>query len=162
MADFENRELGWDDSIEHDSTFVLVPEGDYQFTVTKFERGRHNGSDKLPPCNKAIITMQITNGVDSTEIVENLFLHTKTEGILCSFFTAIGQRKHGEQLKPRWNEVIGSTGTCKIRIDKWKGNDGREYQSNKVAAYYEKGKQITMKAPVSPQIPQTAYKPGAF
>ena len=33
MAEINNtgRELGWDDIIEHDSTFVVLPEGDYPF-----------------------------------------------------------------------------------------------------------------------------------
>ena len=52
------RELDWDDSIEKDSDYVLLPEGDYEFVVESVERARHPGSDKIPPCNKAIV---ITN-----------------------------------------------------------------------------------------------------
>lgn len=33
------RELNWDDEIEKDGNeFVLLPEGDYDFTVESFER----------------------------------------------------------------------------------------------------------------------------
>ena len=42
----QGNALGWDDDFEaQESTFVLLPEGDYWFEITKLERGRHNGSD---------------------------------------------------------------------------------------------------------------------
>ena len=47
------------DEIENDNEFQILPDGDYNFTVTGFERGRHQGSAKLPPCNKAIITLKM-------------------------------------------------------------------------------------------------------
>ena len=58
MSEME-RELDWNDEIEKDSDFTLLPEGDYDFTVESFERGRHPGSDKLPACNKAILKLRI-------------------------------------------------------------------------------------------------------
>ena len=58
----EEREFGWDDEIENDNEFQILPDGDYNFTVTGFERGRHQGSAKLPPCNKAIITLNVADG----------------------------------------------------------------------------------------------------
>ena len=47
MSEFE-KELGWDDVIEKESDFTLLPAGDYDFTITGFERARHEGSEKLP------------------------------------------------------------------------------------------------------------------
>lgn len=45
-----NEAMGWDDSIENEGQeFVLLDEGDYQFTVEKMERGQFNGSAKLSP-----------------------------------------------------------------------------------------------------------------
>lgn len=48
MAEINNtgRELDWNDTIEHDD-IRRAPAGDYPFIVTGFERGRHNGSEKL-------------------------------------------------------------------------------------------------------------------
>ena len=158
---YTDHELSWDDSISRESSFELLPEGDYNFRVLKFERGRHPGSDKLPPCNKAILTVEVTDGVHTGTLETNLFLHTKTEGILCAFFAAIGQRRHGENLVPRWNEVMGSAGCCKVGVRSWKGNDGQERQSNEIRTWYEKGKQIELKQP-APPIQQAAYTPGAF
>lgn len=42
------REFGWDDEIvkEGGEGFTLLPPGDYNFTVAKFERGRFAGSEK--------------------------------------------------------------------------------------------------------------------
>lgn len=155
--DLQNQEIGWDDVIQNDSEFTVVPEGDYTFTVKKFERGRHNGSDRLPPCNKAILTIEVSNGHDKTTLTHNLFLHRKTEGMLCAFFTAIGQRKHGEQLVPRWNQVMGSTGTCKVVVEEWTGNDNVKRQSNRIAKFYEKPA-----APAQPTTQQQSFTPGQF
>ena len=32
----EEREFGWDDEIENDNEFQILPDGDYNFTVTGF------------------------------------------------------------------------------------------------------------------------------
>lgn len=43
-------EYGWEDEIVNEGgDFVLLPEGDYDFTVAKYERARHEGSAKVPP-----------------------------------------------------------------------------------------------------------------
>ncbi len=135
--DITDRELGWDDSIEKDSEFTLLPAGDYDFEVTDFERARHPGSDKLPPCNKAVVSIHIEGAEGDTTIKHQLFLHSKTEGMLCAFFTAIGQRQKGEKITMNWNNVIGSRGRCKIYVDKWTNDKGEEFESNKIKKFYE-------------------------
>lgn len=134
MSEVEERELGWDDPIENDGPeFVLLPEGDYDFEVIEFERGRHNGSEKLPPCNKATVHIKIVSKEgETTTIRHNLFLHTKTEGMLCAFFTGIGQRKKGEKVTMNWNKVVGSRGRCKVGI---KTYEGKQY--NEIKKFYE-------------------------
>lgn len=134
----EGRELGWDDSISNDeSEFQPLPEGDYTFTVTKFERGRSTGKGKLPACNMAILTLQIEGGGRTVTVTEKLVLHSSLEWKLSSFFRSIGQKKHGERLCPRWNEVVGSKGRCRVYIDKYVGNDGKEHQNNKIDKYLD-------------------------
>ena len=140
MSETMEREFGWDDAIENDGAdFEIFPEGDYDFEVTGFERARHNGSEKLPPCNKAVLSIKIS-GIDgkSTTIKHNLFLHSKTEGMLCAFFTAIGQRKKGEKINMNWNVVIGSKGRCKVKVRNWTSNNGNAMQSNEIAKFYER------------------------
>lgn len=139
MADNTGRELDWEDSIEKESDFILLPAGDYDFTVTGFERGRHGGSAKLPPCNKAVITLEIVDAEGSrVTLTHNLFLHTITEGMLSAFFGSIGQKKKGEPLSMNWSAVPGSTGRCKIAVRDWKNDDGEDRQSNDIKKFYPK------------------------
>lgn len=148
------EELDWDSEISRDFEFVLLPEGEYNFKVVKFERAIHNGSEKLPRCNKAVLTLEITSDDASqkTKIEHNLFVHRKCEGMLCEFFAAIGHRKHGEAMKMNWAAVPGSTGRCKVYVDNWKNKNGEPMQSNKIKKFLEPKQQ-----PIS-----SGFTPGRF
>lgn len=155
MSEAIERELGWDDEIEKDSAeYETLPEGDYDFEVVGFERARYNGSSKLPACNKAIISIEIRSATSAGFIKHNLFLHSKTEGLLSAFFTAIGQKKKGEPLKMDWSSVIGATGRCKVGIHTWDRDDGTKGTSNEIKKFYEKKES----QPASP----AAFVPGKF
>ncbi len=134
------RELDWDDTIEKDySEFVPLPEGDYSFTVEDFERGRHNGSEKLPPCNKAVLKIRIENEEREVVLTHNLFLHTNMEGRLSEFFSAIGQKKKGERLRMNWNQVTGATGRLKLGIrTRVSEKDGKTRKYNEIKRFYPK------------------------
>jgi hypothetical protein len=154
MSNQVDRELGWDDQIENDgSDFIILPGGDYDFEVIAFERARHNGSDKLPACNKAVVHVKIEAPEGTTTLKNNLFLHTKTEGLLCQFFTSIGQRKHGEKLQMNWNKVVGSKGRCKLIIRDWKKDDGTPMQSNEIKKFLE---------PAASEANKPGFEPGRF
>lgn len=162
MADFE-RELDWDSEIEKESDFILLPEGDYDFTVTGFERARHSGSDKLPPCNKAIVSLTVNSPEGTAVIKHNLFLHSKCEGLLSNFFCAIGQKKHGEKLKMNWNAIIGKKGRCKISIRNWTDKEGATRQSNEVKRFYDppqNTEQVNINT--SNAAPSGVFTPGQF
>lgn len=118
----QNKALNWDDEIVQESTFTLLPEGEYDYKVVNFERAWYEGSDKIPPCNKAIITIKVETPQGDAELKENLFLTTKTEGLLSAFFGSIGQKKKGEPLRMNWGKVIGSTGRAKIGTREYNGN----------------------------------------
>ena len=146
------RELNWDDEILEESSFSILPEGDYEFTVKGFKRGRYSGGAKLPACNKAELEIEVDDGKGNKGIVfHNLFLHTKCEGLLSAFFIAIGLKKHGEPLRMNWNAVNGAKGKCKIGIRKWTGNDVREKQNNQITKFYEPSER-----------PKTNFKAGTF
>lgn len=137
MSQEIERELGWDDEIEKDGLdFVLLPEGDYDFTVKKFERGRFQGSAKLPACNQAKLELTIHSPEygDQT-IFHNLYLHTITEGLLSAFFSSIDQKKKGERLRMNWNAVIGARGRCQIEHNKYMSK-GEERVNNQVKKFY--------------------------
>lgn len=139
MAEAIGRELNWDDEIENESGgWVLLPEGEYDFVVEKFERGRHEGSAKLPPCNKAILTL----GMDSPDgrhasVTCNLFMYSTQEWKLCQFFTCIGARKRGEKTRPNWGIVQGARGRCKVKVHDYVKKNGDPGQSNEIDAFLE-------------------------
>lgn len=117
MSDFVNEgyELNWDSEIENEgSEFVIVDPGDYNFTVVNFERGRFQGSAKMPPCNQAKLTIRLDIPDGICDMKHNLFLHTKMEWKLCEFFTSIGQRQSGQRVAMNWNTVIGAKGKCRV------------------------------------------------
>lgn len=83
-----DREYDWNDTIQKDSEFVLLPEGLYYFTVKSYDRGRHTPNPqnpgKLPACNKATIHVLVEANEGEKELTHNLFLHSSTEGMLLS------------------------------------------------------------------------------
>lgn len=130
--------MEWDAYIEKESEFVLLPEGDYDFTVTSFEKGWFDGSAKIEACNKAILELTINApGIGSTVVKENILLSDKVEWKLCEFFRCIGQKQHGTGVKMNWNKVQGAKGRAHIVINEYTGNDGNNYKNNKVARYLD-------------------------
>ena len=159
-AQNDGRELGWNDAIEHESSFILLPAGEYDFTVKKFERARHPGSEKLPPCNKAVLTLTVHAPQGEVDLTHNLFLHTKCEGILCDFFTCIGQRGRGEKLNMDWNRVIGAGGRCKVDVRDWTARDGSVKQSNEIKRFIDSSSKAQTQNPDNGA--QAAFTAGVF
>lgn len=134
----DERELDWNDTIEKDSSdFITLPEGDYDFTVDSFDRARHNGTEKLPPCNKAVLKIRIDDPAGTVIVTHNLFLHTRTEGMLSAFFSSIGQKKKGERLRMNWALVPGARGRLRLGIRKYQ-KDGEDRTINEIKKFYPK------------------------
>lgn len=139
-----DRELGWDDEIENEGgggDFIVLPAGtEAAFEVVGFERERFTPDPskrgKLPACSKAVVELHFEGFAEGQTIKENLFLHSMTEGILCSFFTSIGQRQHGEKFKMNWGTVNGSTGRAKVSVREYE-KDGEKRTINQVKRYLE-------------------------
>ncbi len=149
------REFDWDDTIQNDSAGgALLPEGEYNFVVQEVERARHGGSGKLPPCNKAVVTLRLTDAAGNEgQLRHNLFLHSKCEGLLCAFFLAIGLRQHGEPLRMRW-DIAGLGGRCKVSQRSYTGSDGKEYKANDIERFLEPpAKPQPAAAPVQQTLP---------
>lgn len=161
----EFEELGYEGTIEDEgSGFVLLPEGDYDFTVSKITRGRHQGSEKMPACNCVTVELTVWGQEDRTTVTERLFLVKKFEWKLSQFFLSIGLKKHGEPLNMRWN-IEGMRGKCRVYVDKFQKKDGGEGQSNKIKKFYAYDENVTTLSPqANTQQPQTgsAWKAGAF
>ena len=117
MSEELGRELSWDDTITDDGKeFEPVPEGDYDFTIEKWERGRSKGEGKLPACNTAIVHFVIHDREREVTIRENYLLHTKMEWKLSELFRSVGLKKEGEPLRMNWTALPGLTGRAKVGL----------------------------------------------
>ena len=142
MSDYTNSSsqdmcLDWDSAIENDGQqFIILPEGDYVFTVTDFERGRFPGSAKIKPCNKAVLTLRVDTPDGTANVRTDLILFKSMEWKLSAFFRCIGMKKHGERLVMDWNKVVGSRGYAHFKPRTYM-KDGEERQANDVDKFYD-------------------------
>lgn len=153
------REYDWNDTIQKDAEFTLLPEGLYNFTVKSYDRGRHTPNPqnpgKLPACNKATVHIQIVANEGETELRHNLFLHSSTEGMLSAFFGAIGQKRKGEPLRMDWNAIVGKTGVCKVGVREYNGNKYNEVKGMIYAEDVDYTKVLNQQVG---QAPQASYQ----
>ena len=129
MADF--REYSWDDEIQNEDAFTLLDAGDYEFEIVKYERARHEGSDKIPPCNKAVVTFRVSE----TTLTENFLLCSTLEWKLSQLFLSVGLKRHGEPLRMNWQALPGKRGVCKVIVHKYM-KDGAEREINRIDKLY--------------------------
>lgn len=144
MTEERNEALGWDDQIANDDAGLrqLIPEGVYPFEIVDLQRAQHKQTGVIPDCPKAILKVRVFYEETSyVDLMHNLYLHTTREGLLCSFFKGIGQRKHGEKLKPDWNRVVGAKGRCKVVINEWRP-DGEIRKRNEIKAFLDPSKPV--------------------
>jgi len=138
MINDKDMLMNWDDSIETDGQeYILLSEGEYNFKVTNFERGRFNGSAKIPQCNKATITIQIEAKEGTTSVKFDLILYRTLEWRITAFFRCIGQKKHEEKLTMDWGKVIGSKGRAYIKQRSYTNLNGEEKFINDVERFID-------------------------
>ena len=140
MSEINNNNLvlEWNDSIENDGQeYILLPEGDYNFTVIDFERGRFNGSAKIPPTNKAILTVQVESKEGIATVKFDLILYRSLEFRLSGFFRSIGQKKHGEKILMNWSKVVGSKGRAHFKQRSYVNQNGEEKFVNDVDRFID-------------------------
>jgi hypothetical protein len=131
MAAKENSDtsggFGWNEAVDptnQGSDFVILPEGEAFFTVTKLERTRKEFG-KFGTINVAIISLMVTSAdVDAdtpVEVKEQIGLHRDLEWKITQFFTALGHRKHGDTGKfvPDWSKIVNESGRCVIQHRKY-------------------------------------------
>ena len=113
----EGREFSWDgDTITADGNdYILLPPGDYPFTITKFDRARSQGSDKMPPCNMAVVYFEVHSDQGDVQVRENYLLHSKFEWKLSQLFSSVGLKKKGEPCPLNFNALPGRSGRLKLK-----------------------------------------------
>ena len=132
MANSKGYAIGWDDEIidPGELEFILLTPGIYDFTVTGFERGHFDGSDKMDACSMAKLTLQCTNGVQETTVYTNLFLSSAVAFKLSKFAKSIGDMPAGsttgQKFHVDWNNIIGKHGKCRIKTRVYNGKDYNE------------------------------------
>lgn len=132
MANTKGYAIGWDDEIidPGEPEFILLTPGIYDFTVTGFERGHFDGSDKMDACSMAKLTLRCTNGVQETTVFTNLFLSSAVAFKLSKFAKSIGDMpagdSKGQKFHVDWNNIIGKSGKCRIKTRVYNGKDYNE------------------------------------
>lgn len=110
-----NLELDWDGEVSNEGGFVLLPEGDYPYTITKFERARYNGSSKVPPCRMAQLTVDVHGEQGDAYITCRLFLLAKFQRKIAELFVSLGLASpDDEKVRMQWDRVQGGTGICHV------------------------------------------------
>ena len=140
MSEYINdaHEIGWDDEISNDGgQYIVLEEGDYNFTVSAFERARYPGSAKIPACNKAVLTLAVDTPGGTASVKYDLILWSSLEWKISEFFRAIGQKKHGEKLRPQWGAVVGSKGRGRFKPREYDKKDGSKSKVNDVEKFYD-------------------------
>jgi phage protein len=129
MASTKGYAIGWDDEIidPGEPEFVLLTPGVYDFTITGFERGHFDGSEKMDACSMAKLTLRCSNGVQETTVFTNLFLSSAVAFKLSKFAKSIGdmpaESTTGQKFHVDWNNIIGKSGKCRIKTRVYNGKD---------------------------------------
>ena len=132
MASTKGYAIGWDDEIidPGEPEFILLTPGVYDFTITGFERGHFDGSEKMDACSMAKLTLRCSNGVQETTVFTNLFLSSTVAFKLSKFAKSIGDMPAGsttgQKFHVDWNNIIGKSGKCRIKTRVYNGKDYNE------------------------------------
>lgn len=130
MAD--NNVFSWDSFIEDDGKgkIIILPEGNYTFTVSEFERASFPGSSKIPACPQANLTLDVLTTEGTAKCFVKLQLAQAVEWKLSSFFRSIGSKKHGEKMKMDWSKVKGKSGVAHFKPRQYEKNGENRYAND--------------------------------
>ncbi len=148
MKNENDTPLGWDSEIDQDGGggFVTLPDNTVvEFEVVKLEKTRTK--DGAKPMARLELDCQAIDGSGRTKVRENLVLSTACAWKLGQFFVCIGQRQHGESIKPNWAAVEGAFGRATLGVSEWTGRDGDQMSRNEIKQFLD------------PIVPEPAIEP---
>ena len=160
MAENSNQAFGWDDAVT-ESSFEVLPDGDYWFTVTGFEKDYfepRSADSKIGACQQANIEFTIKWKNENGEEKENkltykLKLWRSLQFLIYQFFESIGLKKKGDgsSVMP-WGQIVGKSGIC--AISKKVSSNGNDY--NDIAKCYpaELAPKVTRNGQTEPTAPK--------
>ena len=114
----------WDSPADIDDTggSVVLKNGEYRFVV-KSKTNTISKGEKTAGAHQASLVLMVYDINDENyenrigTAYDRLTLHDSTWGMVCAFFRAIGERKHGESIVPKWDEVVGAPGKAVLYQD---------------------------------------------
>lgn len=127
--------------------FVLLPEGDYDFTIIDLKESRHQArpGGKVGSCKQVNPVFRVTNPEDGSPVDldnYNLFMWNSKGciGMIAQYYDSIGLHKKGDPIRFDWikEHHIGKTGRLEIKHEAYKGRDGSDKVSAKIARLYPK------------------------
>ena len=139
MAEMQDVALDWDvceadpDDGSHGG-WTLLPEGFYPFRVEKMERERYQGSQKMPQCPMAKLTLSVT-GADGrdTAVQQRLYITRNQLWKVSRFMESVGRgRNEAGKVIIDWGGIEGAAGWVKLKVRSYTGRDGQERQTNDV------------------------------
>lgn len=134
---FDGHVIGWDDEVVSDEAFILLDEGDYDFTVESFERGTFKGSAKIPQCPKLELKLKVSTPQGNVTVNYDIIMWSTLEWKYSEFLRAIGMKKHGEKAKINWNAMTGARGRARFYTRTYTKADGTEGKVNDVRRMYD-------------------------
>lgn len=150
--------LGWDDEVEEGSPFVLLPEGNYPFTITGLEKGIYEKpakrESKIPAnCPKATVTLEFTTSTgEKSTLTENFYLYKKMQWKINQFFTSIGAPKNPEgKVRMNWGTVLGAKGAASLVVNDYTDRSGNPAQNNRIKDFLEPTQQTAAPGYQAPQ-----------
>lgn len=139
MAEMQDVALDWDvceadpDDGSHGG-WTLLPEGFYPFRVEMMERERYQGSQKVPQCPMAKLTLAVagTDGCETT-VQQRLYITRNRLWKVSRFMEAVGRgRNEAGKVIIDWGGIEGASGWVKLKVRSYTGRDGQERQTNDV------------------------------
>lgn len=163
MAENLGAAIGWDDEgqVTEGQDFEVLPAGEYKYEVVNFKRERYGGGKNMCACNVAVLQLKCENDKASGTVFARLYLNTKVMFRITNFFKSAGlvdpRAAEGAPMPMSlFDSSVGCTGRCKIKVRKYKGNDGKEYESNDVDFIVPK---VNAAQTAYPQQQPQAYQP---
>ena len=139
MAEMQDVALDWDvceadPDDGHHGGWTLLPEGFYPFRVERMERERYQGSQKMPQCPMAKLTLAVTgaDGRDTT-VQQRLYITRNQLWKVSRFMESVGRGRNGAgKVIIDWGGIEGMGGFVKLKVRSYTGRDGQERQTNDV------------------------------
>lgn len=150
MTENNNEVFDWNEQVGEDvesKEYTLLPEGDYEFAVAKYEKKeKETKTGDLVP--QVVITFVVSHDGEQSQLMEFIELTAKMKWKLTAFLRAVGIQKKGQPLDMSYlaafDAAVGKEGKFHLVIETYK-----EKKNNRIKKYYDKEE-------------VSGWKPGAF